>query len=380
MPARANCIQRAAQEHIVDRAVHFASRLASATWEHQDDTRILSSMERSGERERPDLVADLVDNLDEAAQFDPMPFLPSPIRKLLSDPSKLFTFVGRGPGAKSRFTAGRRDEYIKLVVARLRNGQLGLVSEPLAGGTVFPVSKAGGRLREVWHGKALTQQTVRPPKPPGLAGPSAFPCLEASAEHPLRMSKRDGKCLFDQELLPEALRPYMARPAVRRRELLDAGVSESDLTSFAENCCDAAADVLYPVSRAWCMGFGWSSYVTQAAVLGLCTKAGLSDERLLAPERVAPISVDPVFSVATDDVMIFSTGAKGTTSKWAQNLDAVFESHSMLKNADKDVDDVINGTAIGIDSLPLYRCSDCCWQCALSPMIASPHLVQFGRY
>jgi hypothetical protein len=193
LPARANCIQRAAQEHIVDRAVHFASRLASATWEHQDDTRILSSMERSGERERLDLVADLVDNLDEAAQFDPMPFLPSPIRKLLSDPSKLFTFVGRGPGAKSRFTAGRRDEYIKLVVARLRNGQLGLVSEPLAGGTVFPVSKAGGRLREVWHGKALTQQTVRPPKPPGLAGPSAFRCLEASAEHPLRMSKRDGK-------------------------------------------------------------------------------------------------------------------------------------------------------------------------------------------
>lgn len=105
-----NIAARSAQEHIVDRAVHFASRLASAAWEQQDDTLILSSMGRRGERERPNLVADLVDNLDEAAQFDPMPFFAIAFTEVVVRPLEIVHIRGSRSWrqvALHRWTAGR---------------------------------------------------------------------------------------------------------------------------------------------------------------------------------------------------------------------------------------------------------------------------------
>ena len=68
---------------------------------------------------------------------------------------------------------------------------------------------------------------VPPPRPRLLASPSAFVALELGPEQLLRVSKRDGKCFFDQLLLPRSLTPYMGRPSLTVGELLDAGFTEA---------------------------------------------------------------------------------------------------------------------------------------------------------
>ena len=97
------------------------------------------------------------------------------------------------------------------------------------------------------------------------------------------------------------------------------------------------------------MGFGWSSYVTQCAIVRACGDAGLVLDQMLAPELPAPRGSDPVFCVATDDVIILSNGCQGSTSDWAKQVDDAFKRHSLEKNGGKDVNDVLNGVAIGIE-------------------------------
>ena len=78
-----------------------------------------------------------------------------------------------------------------------------LAFEVAAGGTIFGVGKRDScRLREAWHGAAVSAAAVRPPAPRHLLSPSSLLGLEASMQAPLRMSKRDGRCLFDQLRLP----------------------------------------------------------------------------------------------------------------------------------------------------------------------------------
>ena len=137
--------------------------------------------------------------------------------------------------------------------------------------------------------------------------------------------------MFDQEALPPTLRCYMGRPAVGRDELLQAGLSQAELASFLEDKEGLSAQLLFPVSRVWCMGFGWSSFVTQTAMLGICAHAGLSDEYLLAPDRPAPTSSDVMPSVATDDIMVFSNAEAGCVTGWTARIDASLESHGLLK-------------------------------------------------
>ena len=67
------------------------------------------------------------------------------------------------------------------------------------GGTIFAVSKRNSvNLREVWHGAQVSAAAKAPPRPPWLASPTALLDLESSEDSPIRLSKRDGKCLFDQ--------------------------------------------------------------------------------------------------------------------------------------------------------------------------------------
>ena len=48
--------------------------------------------------------------------------------------------------------------------------------------------------------------------------------------------------------------------------------------------------------------FGWSCFVTQTALLGICEQAGLSPDALLACDREAPVTSSIAFAVATDDI------------------------------------------------------------------------------
>ena len=56
-----------------------------------------------------------------------------------------------------------------------------------------------------------------------------------------------------------------------------------------------------------------------------------------------------VFSLATDDVMIFSDGGPGVTAEAARRLEAALEEHGIIKHADKDVDDVDSAICVGVE-------------------------------
>ena len=63
----------------------------------------------------------------------------------------------------------------------------------------------------------------------------------------------------------------------------------------------------------------------------------------------APRSVPIFFSLATDDVMIFSKGGPGLTINAANRLDRAMAEAGIVKHEGKDVDDSLNTTCVGVD-------------------------------
>ena len=104
--------------------------------------------------------------------------------------------------------------------------------------------------------------------------------------------------------LPVELRLFLGRPSLKISELLSAGATLSELVGFCEEGLDLSATshqgirsnafqptsamaladrVVWPVSRAWGMGFAWPSFVAQSCSIAVAARAGLSDEHVLAP-------------------------------------------------------------------------------------------------
>lgn len=297
----------------------------------------------------PALVADLVANIDRAGGCDPMPLLSPEIRAVVASPAILFEDAPEGLSRFPGFYAGERDEYVRLVVAQVRCGKLGLADSVAGGGTVFTVAKGDGAQREVWHGKRVSGAARRPPRPEHLASPTAFRSLELVEGRRLRVSKRDGRCFFDQLSLPPGLRRYMGRPAVKRWELLAAGLSEEQLCLALEDGVDPSARSLWPVSRVWGMGFSWSSYIAQNTLLQVCASAGLGNDKVLSTDGTAPASFAEVFALATDDVMIFSDQGPGGTVAATHRLETALSDHGIQKNGAKDVDDALTAECVGFE-------------------------------
>ena len=84
--------------------------------------------------------------------------------------------------------------------------------------------------------------------------------------------------------------------------------------------CDST--VLYPCSLVWLMGFGWSSYICQNTLLGICNDAGLVRSQASVAENPLPCTANTIHAVATDDVMIFSTGGPSSTVELTSRLEA----------------------------------------------------------
>ena len=144
-----------------------------------------------------DLEADKVDNLQQAGCCDPTSHLPLDTQAIISDAAQMFAHAPAALENFAAFSAGRREEYVKLIMKQLRSGKLGLSSSCKGGGTSMAVGKPGGdRLREVWHGQRVSQAAVAPPKPRLLASPTALTFLETSPDRPVRVSKRDASCWF----------------------------------------------------------------------------------------------------------------------------------------------------------------------------------------
>ena len=198
------------------------------------------------------LQADLVDNIPLAAAVDPLPHLPECTRAIVTDAEALFPGRPRGLDKFRGFTAGPRGEYLELVKRQLACGKLGLRLVVQGGGTVFSVPKKD-RQREVWHGRRVSQAALRPPAPPHLACPSTFRWLRVDprvGDGRMRMSKRDGKCLFDQLRLPPEIQGFMGRPPVSVAELRTMGLADGDIVNLlpgAEASSIASAQPLGPL-------------------------------------------------------------------------------------------------------------------------------------
>ena len=239
-----------------------------------------------------------------------------------------------------------------MVASQLRAGKLRLHRSIKGGGTVFSVPKNDSdKLREVWHGAKVSLAAARPPKPPHLASPTALLDLEASHAEPLRLSKRDARCLFDQLRLGRHLEPWMGRPPLRVRELLEASDADrAELESYLRDGSRLPDHALvYPVSRVWPMGFSWSSFVAQSSMLAVCSKAGLKPSTMLSVDLPTPRRMDETFGLATDDVLLFTRGHRKDYRFTLRKLDASFDHMGIRRHDKKDVNGVLDGTAIGID-------------------------------
>ena len=226
----------------------------AATWAH---------FERDPRARSLKLVAELVDIPDCAGTCDPLKVLSKEVVEMISSADLVFPDPPQGLRRFKGFYAGERHEYIKLVIAHLRCGKVRLAKTCLGGGTVFPVKKTDGiRQREVWHGSRVSAAAAKPPCPRHLASPSAFKGMQLLPGRRLSVTKRDGRCFFDQLALPGYLQPFMGRPSVTRDELVDAGLSEHEFAN-AIGVAVGGNERLWPLSRVLGMGFSWSSFIAQ---------------------------------------------------------------------------------------------------------------------
>jgi hypothetical protein len=255
------------------------------------------------------------------------------------------------PGMK-RFAAPhgpQRPEYVHLALAQLRAGKLCLLDSVAGGGTVFGRLKEDGiRMREIWHGSAVSQACAAPPLPPALASPTVFSYQELKPGRRLEVSKRDAACYFDQLRLPDQLTKYMGRPRIWRSELLEAGCTPQELQSMLAESGASDAEAWYPASKVWGMGFSWSSAVGQQVLLSICERSGLDRHRVLAPTEPIPESLDLQYAVATDDVMIFSD-VPGRTVTAARRLDQEMAAGGIQRKVEKDINGAHNCRCIGVD-------------------------------
>ena len=111
----------------------------------------------------------------------------------------------------------------------------------------------------------------------------------------------------------------------------------------------AETDPLWPCSKVWGMGFAWSSFVAQETLLGVCERAGLLNRVALAVGHPVPGSERVFFSLAIDDVMIFSRHGPGHTAAAAQLLDVAMAEAGIVKHPGKDINDSTDLTCNGVD-------------------------------
>ena len=367
LPVKLTAAQSDVATRVASSCMDFYTRLQKAEdglWEHLLPDWFAGVSKPEGLK-YGNVIAEAVDGLGVSGECDPLDCLPRDIRAVIMDESLMFPDSPPGLNNFSCVPEESRPEYIKLVVKQLRCGKVGLADSITGGGTVLAVSKPGtGKQREVWHGSQVSQAAAPPPRPRHLASPTALLQLEATPDAPVRLSKRDAKCWFDQLCLPSHLRRWMGRPPVTLQELSEiGGMSAREAASFMEDGSVMSPECMFPVSKVWPMGFSWSSFVAQEMLLTCCADSGLGHDQVLACDAPTPCDFSQVFAAATDDAMFFSTAGPGVTSSMARNFDKALQARSIVKNPSKDVNDELNGVCVGVSleegmhlAAPAARC------------------------
>ena len=184
-----------------------------------------------------------------------------------------------------------------------------------------------------------------------LATPCSFPRLEVPCGKVMLLSKKDCRWFFDQLLLPPAIQPWTGRPPITVQELITVGgLTPEEVASFLPGVARVRGrDVFYPVSRVWCMGFAWSSFVAQYTLLACCRSAGFRDSVCLCDERPTPDEASEAYALATDDVMHFTTSGPELSKMRMDDLDEALVSVGSEKHPFKDELAVTDGTCLGTD-------------------------------
>ena len=254
-----------------DACVDFVARLCKPTdgqWERFVPV-WASVLGASNKHTSVRLDATRVDNLEVAARVDVDSCLDPEMNKLLSSPVALFPGLVERELLPTRGDTDSRKEYARLVAAQLRSGKLLLTCSPAAGGSSFTIGKKDShKLREVWSGSDLSKKAVRPPPPRHLASPTALSFMCCTAHEPLRVSKRDARCWFDQLRLPPALQRWMCKPSLSPDGLRHLG----GMTFAEQETCMMPSEKwrrgrLWPAHAVWPMGFALSSSVAQEKLL-----------------------------------------------------------------------------------------------------------------
>ena len=307
-----------------------------------------AAFEAAGSASPLELVAERVDIPTVAGTVKPTALVSSDLKCHLRA-SSVFPNVRPDLSKFQSFYAGPRAEYVRLTLLQLRAGCLELSTSCTGGGTVFLVKKAGERQRVVWHGSKVSAAASKPPAPQHLASPSVFGFIDLELGKRLRVTKRDCRTWFDQLVLPEDLRLFMARSRVSLAELVEAGGTHEEISEFLRGGTLKDATSFYPLSKNWPMGFSWSSAVAQGTLLAIAADAGLNEDLVWGPDAPLPRSWELGFALATDDLMIFSDTGPGSTQAATARFEKALCEHGAVKYDAKDVDDALNACCMGID-------------------------------
>ena len=291
--------------------------------------------------------SDKIDLLPRAATLDPSGTQAPHLRRVAETPSRSFP-GGVGPGAAAipRVRPGEVREYDRYVARGLAAGKFEPVRNALAGGGVLCIPKSSGdRLRAIWNGADISGRTAPAPMPPGLMTPEALGRMEFP--RPPLMSKRDGEVLFDQLSVPRPLVPYLAAPSTTIRRLTKAGASLEVLDALREAGLQRDTR-FFPCSKVWPMGFSWASWAAQSHTLALKDTSLLPRSMALAQDKAAPVGDPTACGVATDDIILLSSGTRAEALRDVQSLDDACDLFGMSRKREKDVSLQPEGVAVGL--------------------------------
>ena len=299
------------------------------------------------------LVGSAVDLPSRAGTCDPLLHVGADLQAAVTDAASIFPDAPRhviGPASSSTDNC---DEYVKLVAREIACGKLRLRRSVRGVAPVFAVGKsAAGHQRKIWNGAELSAVAAKPPAPPRLANPSSFLDLDLETQEAVWFSKRDAETFFDVLKVPDEPTPWFGQPAVKVKDLLEAGAFDMDFVNSLVDDLDATplqvSEDIFPVSTVWPMGFSWPSVVAQSTTLACVVRAGVPLECALSVECPPPSHQAELCMVATDDT-VFMHRDKAQAVATLQKFDSCLEEAGIPRKAVKDVTCADEITALGCD-------------------------------
>jgi len=215
---------------------------------------ILADLHQGGVPKYTAFASERIDLLPHAGLLDPARTQKPELRRQAETPSLLFPHgVGPGAAAIPRIRAGDTRQYDLFLSRGLATGKFLPVRHAKAGGGFFCIEKSSGdRLRAIWNGNDVSARTLAAPMPPELLTPECLGKMDFEATP--KLSKRDGRVLFDQLRVPMELVRYLAGPPSTLRRLQKAG-AEPEVLALLRRAGLRRDDRFFPLLSSMAHGF-----------------------------------------------------------------------------------------------------------------------------